>query len=110
MAPWESHILDEPAHREQPIPHHTEEELQEMGFTRDVGAPKGQDADYRKPLPDGRGLHVRAYGDRMTVHWDHVDPSVSKLGHLVKDTPWLVAGVAVVSMLLGAGGVQRWRR
>ncbi len=110
MTPWQTMILDEPAHHEVPIPHHTPEELATLGFTEDRGAPKGQVADFRKPLPDGRGLHIRAYKDRMTIHWDHVDPNVSKLGHLVKDTPWLVAGAAVVGMILGVGGVQRWRR
>jgi hypothetical protein len=81
-----------------PIP---ERELTDLGYRRSWGTPKGQRADYRKPLEDGRGLHVRAYQGHMTVHWDRTAPSVNLVGHLVDDARGitLTGGFAVLALL-----------
>lgn len=84
------------------------------GFVRHTGDPRGQHADYRRPLPDGSGLHVKEYADRFDVHWDKVDPTESFLGHLVADAPhwFLFGGLAAfrfrrvpVAALLGLAGI-----
>lgn len=63
------------------------------GFVRHAGDPRGQRADYRRPLPDGAGVHVKEFADRYEVHWDRVAPTESLLGHVVADAPhWLLVG------------------
>ncbi|NEU55240.1 hypothetical protein [Halorussus sp. MSC15.2] len=70
------------------VPHPTS-----AGFVCHTGDPRGQRADYRRPLPDGRGIHVKAFADRYEVHWDKVDPTEDFLGHVVADAPhWLLVG------------------
>lgn len=72
--------------------------LEAYGYYRSTGLPAGQVADYRKALPDGRGIHIRIYRNRATAHLDRRDPSVDLVGHLVQDAPVftaaLVAGAA----------------
>ncbi len=58
-----------------------------IGFKRSIGEPKGQSADYRLRLIDGRSIHVREYKDCYKVHWDIVDPSVNPIRHLKYDAP-----------------------
>lgn len=66
------------------------------GFVRHTGDPRGQRADYRRPEPDGAGIHVKEYADRFQVHWDRVDPTGSRRAmwnHVVADAPhWLLFG------------------
>lgn len=63
------------------------------GFVCHTGDPRGQRADYRQPLPDGKGIHVKEFADRFEVHWDKVDPTEDFLGHLVADAPhWFLFG------------------
>jgi len=70
-----------------------------VGFKRSIGEPKGQIADYRLRLIDGRSIHVREYKDCYKVHWDIVDPSVNPIEHLRYDAPhWY-------SMILYTAGV-----
>lgn len=85
MERWEKRALSRGAHEDVRIRSIPEDELRDLGYRRSVGTPKGQRADYRKPLDDGRGLHVRVYRDHMRVHWDRTAPSVNLLGHLVDD-------------------------
>jgi hypothetical protein len=76
------------------------------GFYLSTGLPKAQLFDYRLALRDRRGIHIREYADRYTVHWDHIDPSVDFLGHMVVDAPGaLWAGLAVVGI-----GVGMWAK
>jgi len=63
------------------------------GLVCHTGDPRGQRADYRRPLPDGRGIHVKEFADRYEVHWDKVDPTEDFLGHVLADAPhWLLFG------------------
>jgi len=63
------------------------------GFVLHVGDPRGQRADYRRPFPDGTGVHVKEFSDRYEVHWDEVDPTEDFLGHVLADAPhWLLFG------------------
>lgn len=71
-------------------------------FKRHVGDPEGQIADYRHPLKDGAGIHLKKYSDHYRMHWDRKDPTIDPIGHLVEDAPhWLAtAGVASIGALL----------
>lgn len=106
LAAWERRCLENmPHHKEVVIPRFSEAHLLAKGYRRSVGEPHGQKEDYRRRLEDDRGLHVKDYGDRMTIHWDKVDPSASRIRHLLHDAPELTAG----SILLGAMGVAAVR-
>jgi len=99
---WEERALSQGAHQEvriRPIP---EAHLVDLGYRRSLGTPKGQRADYRKPLDDGRGLHVREYEDHMRVHWDRTAPSVDRVVHLVDDARGvtLTGGLTLVALLV----------
>lgn len=39
-------------------------------------------------------LHIREYSDKFLVHNDRVDPRQDPLGHLVRDAPEVLIGVA----------------
>ena len=39
-------------------------------------------------------LHIREYPDKFLVHTDKVDPRLDPLGHLVKDAPEVLIGLA----------------
>lgn len=55
------------------------------GFYESTGLNRKCLHHFRKPLPDGRGLHVHVHRRRYVVHWDRVDPSVSVLRHFWHD-------------------------
>lgn len=56
-----------------------------MGFRRSFGAFKGQLADYRFKLADGRSIHARMYWSKWSIHWDKIDPLVSISKHMRVD-------------------------
>lgn len=100
----ERQVLRRDAHEEMEIPYQTGQRLINQGYYVSIGSPKGQRRDYRRRLHDDRGIHIRDYGDRMTMHWDHVDPSANLVGHLVRDAP--LATVALLALgvaVLGSG-------
>jgi len=39
-------------------------------------------------------LHIREYPDKFLVHTDRVDPRVNPMGHLVRDAPEVLIGLA----------------
>lgn len=94
-------VLSNPAHQDivvhkSLVPHPLSE-----GFDPRLGDFQGQTADFGKALPDGRGIHIREFADEFKVHWDHVDPSVDPIGHLISDaTHWVVIGFIAISLLL----------
>jgi hypothetical protein len=91
---WEAliqKVLSLPAHKNLKIS--KDEFLHPLlaGFRKTWGEFRGELANYRKRLLDGKSIHVREFRRVYKVHWDHVDPSVSLLKHLLKDAPhWLV--------------------
>jgi hypothetical protein len=82
---FERRALEQEAHEEVRLPEMSAEELREAGYRRGLGTPKGQEADYRRATEDGRGFHIRDYGESMTIHWDHTAPSEDPIGHLADD-------------------------
>jgi len=64
------------------------------GYVKGSGDYDGQNADYRKALADGKGIHVKEYDNYYLVHWDVRDPDIDPLGHLWHDARhWLVIGI-----------------
>ena len=39
-------------------------------------------------------LHIREYDDKFLVHTDKIDPRIDPMGHLVKDAPEFLIGLA----------------
>ena len=54
-----------------------------------LGDKKGAIRQYRKGT-----LHIREYGDRLTVHADKVDPRTDPMGHLIQDAQEVLVGLA----------------
>ncbi|PSG97670.1 hypothetical protein BRD56_04250 [Thermoplasmatales archaeon SW_10_69_26] len=104
LTPYERRVLNLDAHEEMPIPYQTGRQLINQGYYESIGANKGQCKDYRRRLPNDKGIHIRDYRDRMTMHWDHVDPSANLVGHLVRDAPVIaLVGLAIGAAILGSG-------
>jgi hypothetical protein len=78
------------------------------GFVMSVGEARGQVADYRLPLDDGREVHVREFQNDYTVHLDQVSAVRNPLGHLFTDAPhWIaVSLVGLLIVLLIFGGQE----
>jgi len=55
----------------------------------DLGERKGAKKQYRYG-----NLHIREYDDKYVVHIDRVDPMKDPLGHLLKDSPETLLGIA----------------
>lgn len=104
MHAFEQQVLRLDAHEEIEIPRYTGQQLIESGYYQSTGSPRGQVRDYRRRLPDDKGIHIRDYGDRMTMHWDHVDPSANLVGHLVRDAPLAVLAAAAIGVAIFGGG------
>ena len=98
-------ILSQPAHDEVLYYFDEIEELPSY-FKERLGTPAGQLNDFGVALKDGRGIHVKEYDDYYTIHWDKVDPSVSKLGHLYEDAPGILAAGIIGSFL---GGIATYK-
>ncbi|MEM2760015.1 MAG: hypothetical protein QXU32_01155 [Nitrososphaerales archaeon] len=54
-----------------------------------LGERKGARKQYRYG-----NLHIREYDDKYVVHMDKVDPRKDPLGHLLKDSPETLIGIA----------------
>lgn len=95
-------VLTLEAHEELLVPKNLIPHPFELGFEISFGEPKGQVADYRAELPDGRGLHVRDLVSRWSIHWDHVFPSLKRwVDHLREDSPvWF--GLFILGLVIGA--------
>jgi hypothetical protein len=72
-----------------------------VGFTRPaIAEPAGQSADFVRPLDDGSRLHVHAFGPRLVVHRDRIDPSRGPVAALHHWTAEATSARAVAAVLL----------
>jgi hypothetical protein len=62
--------------------------LEEAEETK-LGQKNGADKQYRYG-----NLHIREYEDKYLVHMDKIDPRKDPLGHLVRDAPEVLIGLA----------------
>jgi hypothetical protein len=62
--------------------------LEEAEETK-LGQKNGADKQYRYG-----NLHIREYEDKYMVHMDKIDPRKDPLGHLVRDAPEVLIGLA----------------
>jgi hypothetical protein len=63
----------------------------QAGFVRTfIEESKNQLADYRKTLPDGRGIHIREFSDCYVIHWDKICPLAKPIEHIQQDAPQYV--------------------
>lgn len=86
--PWDalaSLVLALPAHQPLEVPRERLPHPGGCGFYESTGLNRKCLHHFRKPLPDGRGLHVHVHRRRYVVHWDRVDPSVSVVRHFWHD-------------------------
>ena len=95
-------VLERPAHEEVHLPKGAVPHPLSVGFDRSVGELRGQVADYRAELPDGRGLHIRDMVSHWAAHWDHVFPTLERwVDHLKEDSPgwyaFLIASIVVAA-------------
>lgn len=51
------------------------------------GDPDGQIANYRIPLKDGSGIHIKEYDNKYKIHWDNSNLATDPVGHLINDAP-----------------------
>lgn len=72
-------------------------------FTKSIGEPKGQIADWRSSIPNSkRGIHVVEFEDRYSVHVDRYDPNKDPVRHLLVDSPRTIVsllGASLISLL-----------
>ncbi|MFI5449778.1 MAG: hypothetical protein ACHQ03_08455 [Candidatus Bathyarchaeia archaeon] len=69
------------------------------GFVRTyIEESENQISDYRRTLPDGRGIHVREFSDCYVIHWDKVCPLVNPIEHINQDTQY---GPALSALAVG---------
>lgn len=107
MMDWSSiaeEVLRKSEHEEvivdkQLVPHPT----QTTFFKRSLGIPRGQIADYRMKLKDGRSLHIVEFKDHYRIHWDIHDPEENPLGHLLTDSPKWLSSIILAGALIPAG-------
>ncbi len=83
--------------------------LSDPAYRSSLGTP-AHSTHYRRPLPDGRGMHLVIDTDgNASLHWDRFDPQASPTGlvmHLLTDAPeqavsLFAAGSAVLRRLGG---------
>jgi len=81
------------------------------GFVRTyLEESENQMSDFRRTLPDGRGIHIREFSDCFAIHWDKVCPLANPIEHINQDTQYGPAlsvlafgGIALVAIALFGG-------
>jgi hypothetical protein len=97
-------VLTQPPHCDLVVPKDSYPHPLQAGFVQHFGDPKGQIADYRVSLSDGRGIHISEFSDSYVVHWDIVDPLINPLGHIAQDAPHhgrALVALAFLALLAG---------
>lgn len=91
---FEDLALQRRAHQKVVVPYFEVPHPSADGYDRSQGEPDGQDRDWRRTLPDGRGIHIQEFVYRYyLIHWDWYPPE-NPLGHLLVDAPEVPAAVA----------------
>ena len=67
-------------------------------FHQGLGVPVGQRADFFKPLPDGRGLHVQDFDEHYEAHLDSTEAGCDDLVRAVGSGPALAAVVGLTAI------------
>lgn len=98
-------VLSNPAHTDVRISKLEVPHPLVAGFVKHFGDLAGQIADYRFPLPDGREVHIKEYGEYYSTHWDHSSAIRNPFGHLLRDaTHWVSVMIALVIVGAFVGG------
>lgn len=98
-------LLKQPFHKDFQVEKKEVDHPSQAGFKKSAGEVKGQDADWRKGLPDGSCVHVLEYSTHYIFHRDKRDPEIDPLGHLSEDAPhWLLVIIlGIIGALAGIG-------
>ena len=81
-----SEVLKYPAHHDSE--YYLLDKTKLLKYKSMFGDGDGQIQNYRIPLPDEKGLHIKEYpNNRFKVHWDYCDLKSNPLGHLIRDAP-----------------------
>lgn len=108
FAPVLESVLALPAHADLELPIDDVPHPTRWGFELAIGEPHGQLQDYRKPVGDGRGLHLRIFWNKITLHWDHVHPTLERWwDHLTQDAP-IWAFLLVVLAVVAIAAIITW--
>ncbi len=76
------------------------------GFEESIGEPENQIRDMRMRINGTECMHVKEYDEYYSVHRDRVDPKYDPLGHLLYDSPEVLAAIAAgILSAYGAGKV-----
>ena len=71
------------------VPKELREFMLEKAEETILGQRNGANKQYRYG-----NLHIREYGDKFLVHTDRVDPRKDPIGHLIRDAPEVLVGLA----------------
>ena len=100
------------AHQEMRVPKFGSTNPLQAGFVQTyIEEAKGQIANYRMTLPDGRGIHLLEFLDCYMMHWDKKCPLLNPIEHIKEDAPQYapvlailaVAGIVGFAVLLASG-------
>jgi len=92
------HVLKLSVHKDVKVVKSTVLNPLKQGFTRSLGDFRGQIADFRRPMPDGKSIHIQEFAEHFLVHWDWRDPSLDPIGHLVQDAPHILIISSLVAL------------
>ncbi len=108
LSDLEQRALEHPVGEAMPLTQHEVATLlADPAYRSSLGTP-AHATHFRRPLPDGRGMHLVISADGSAgLHWDRFDPQASPTGlvmHLLTEAPdhalaLLAAGAAVLRRL-----------
>jgi len=75
------------------VPKELREFMLEKAEETFLGQKNGANKQYRYG-----NLHIREYDDKFLVHTDKVDPRENPLGHLIRDAPEVLVGLACAAL------------
>ena len=75
------------------VPKELREYMLEKAEETFLGQKNGANKQYRYG-----NLHIREYDDKFLVHTDKVDPRENPIGHLIRDAPEVLVGLACAAL------------